>query len=48
MSGAGYATPLVIPGFNIIERSTVSEGAIVRSAGPNLFEANDIYRFEVE
>lgn len=43
-----YKKPLVANGFNIIERCTVSEGAILKSAGPNLFEVNDIYRLELE
>jgi len=44
----GYLFDLTVVGFTIIDRSTISEGAIVRAAGPNLFEVNDIYRFEVE
>lgn len=45
----GYSYPFLVDGgvLNIVERASVSAGAIVPSDGPELFEVNDIYRLKV-
>ncbi len=42
----GWVNALSPSGLNVIDRSTVSMGAIVRT-GEDLFEVNDIYRLKV-
>ena len=46
--GDGYTYPIIASGLIIIERATISPGAIVAAAGPSLFEVGDIYRVKVQ
>lgn len=41
---AGFVCTILISGYVILNRETVSAGQVIKSNGPNLFERNDIYR----
>lgn len=48
LAAGGYATPIAVSGYAIIDRRTVSNGAIRPGAGSSdLFEVDDIYRLAV-